>query len=116
VNVVILLPDDGSSGTYSLSNTNSSGASYSSNTISATQWSTLEQAGAVFLPAAGKRKFTDSHTGFHDVGSKGYYWSASHEDQYGAKCMSFDGSNLQSYVKYERHHGQSVRLVRPVEN
>ena len=116
VNGVILLPDDWSSDTYSLSNTNSSGASFSSNTILASQWNTLEQAGAVFLPAAGKRKFTDSHTSFHDVGSKGYYWSASHEDQYGAKCMSFEESNLQSYVKYERRNGQSVRLVRPVEN
>ena len=112
VNGVILLPDDWSSDTYSLSNTNSSGASYSSNTVSATQWSTLEQAGAVFLPAAGKR----IGDGFHDVGSKGYYWSASHEDKYNAKCMYFDGSNLLSYDKYNRHNGQSVRLVRPVEN
>ncbi len=112
VNGVILLPDDWSSDTYSLSNTNSSGASYSSNTVSATQWSTLEQAGAVFLPAAGNRKGTT----FYNVGSKGYYWSASQEDKYGAKCMYFDGSNLQSYDKYERYNGQSVRLVRPVEN
>ena len=116
VNGVILLPDDWSSDTYSLSNTNSSGASFSSNTILASQWNTLEQAGAVFLPAAGKRKVTDFHTSFHDVGSKGYYWSASHEDQYGAKCMYFEESNLKSYVKHERCHGQSVRLVRPVEN
>ena len=112
MNGVILLPDDWSSDTYSLSNTNSSGASYSSNTISASQWNTLEQAGAVFLPAAGKRIGAD----FHDVGSKGYYWSASHEDKYNAKCMYFDGSNLKSYDKYNRHNGQSVRLVRPVEN
>ena len=112
VNGVILLPDDWSSDTYSLSNTNSSGASYSSNTISASQWNTLEQAGAVFLPAAGKR----IGVGFHDVGSNGYYWSASHEDKYNAKCMYFDGSNLLSYDKYNRHNGQSVRLVRPVEN
>ena len=112
VNGVILLPDDWSSDTYSLSNTNSSGASYSSNTVSATQWNTLEQAGAVFLPAAGKR----IGGGFHDVGSKGYYWSASHEDTYNAKCMYFDGSNLLAYDKYNRHNGQSVRLVRPVEN
>ena len=115
VNGVILLPDDWSSETYTLNSTNVKDASFSSNTISASQWNTLEQAGAVFLPAAGKRKFTD-HTSFHDVGSKGYYWSASHEDKYGAKCMYFEESNLQSYVIYERCHGQSVRLVRPVEN
>ena len=112
VNGVILLPDDWSSETYTLNSTNVKDASFSSNTISALQWNTLEQAGAVFLPAAGNRKGTD----FYNLGSKGYYWSASQEDKRGAKCMYFDGSNLQSYDKYERCNGQSVRLVRPVEN
>ena len=73
VNGVILLPDNWSSSTYSLSNTNSSGASFSSNTITATQWAALESAGAVFLPAAGYR-YGNS---VDNVRSFGYYWSAS---------------------------------------
>ena len=55
INGVILLPDTWSADTYSLSNVNDSGASYSTNAILGEQWSVLEQAGAVFLPAAGNR-------------------------------------------------------------
>ena len=108
VNGVILLPDDWSSDTYSLSNTNSSDASYSSNTVSATQWSTLEQAGAVFLPAAGYRLGTS----VSNVNSRGYYWSAS----YGAWCVYFIDTDLTTECISQRYPGQSVRLVAPAEN
>ena len=108
VNGVILLPDDWSSSTYSLSNTNSSGASFSSNTLTASQWSTLEQAGAVFLPAAGSRLGTS----VINVGSCGCYWSASCNDSSRAYFVSFYGSYLYTIdnVNY-RYDGQSVRLV-----
>ena len=112
VNGVILLPDDWSSGTYSLSNTNSSGASFSSNTISASQWNTLEQAGAVFLPAAGWRG-----TSVFDVGSYGYYWSASCSGDSRAWYVYFgDGVLSTGNDSYYRHYGRSVRLVAPAEN
>ena len=106
VNGVILLPDDWSSDTYSLSNTNSTGASFSSNTISASQWNTLEQAGAVFLPAAGLR----IGTSVSYVGSYCYYWSASYGNSnqaYGVYFYSLGslGSND------SRDCGYSVRLV-----
>jgi len=112
VNGVILLPDDWSSDTYSLSNTNSSDASYSSNTVSATQWSTLEQAGAVFLPAAGYR----SGTSVNNVGSNGEYWSASYSNSYLARYVGFNGTILSAGYVDGRYYGQSVRLVAPAEN
>lgn len=42
---VILLPDDWSVSYYNLNNTNTSGASFTSNTITSAQWTSLEQFG-----------------------------------------------------------------------
>ena len=112
VNGVILLPDDWSSVTYSLSNTNKYNASFSSNTISASQWTTLESAGAVFLPAAGDR----SGTSVGNVGFSGRYWSASYYGSDGAYLVHFDDSNLYADDYDRRYGGQSVRLVRVAEN
>ena len=111
VNGVILLPDDWSSNIYSLSNTNSSGASFSSNTLTASQWSTLEQAGAVFLPAAGYRYGTS----VGNVGSLGHYWSASYGDSYNARYVLFRDSVLYTGNNNYRCYGYSVRLVRVAE-
>ena len=112
VNGVILLPDDWSSDTYSLSNTNSSGASFSSNTISASQWSALEQAGAVFLPAAGYRNGASVYL----VGSNGCYWSTSYIFSSSAIRVFFDGSHVGLDYNFSRIVGFSVRLVRVAEN
>jgi hypothetical protein len=107
VNGVILLPDDWQSSYYSLSSTNSPGASYSSNNIPATQWATLEQHGAVFLPAAGGRYGTSVSY----VGSSGYYWSASCGYSYSAWLVDFDSSGLGTGNSSSRGYGRSVRLV-----
>lgn len=112
VNGVILLPDDWSSDTYSLSNTNSTGASFSSNTISASQWNTLEQAGAVFLPAAGHRY----RTSVNDVGGYGSYWSTSYYDSLRARDVYFYGSSLSTDDYSDRCYGFSVRLACVAEN
>ncbi len=91
VNGVILLPDDWSSETYNLKNTNTSGASFSGNQISATDWiSKLEANGAVFLPAAGWRYGTNVYF----VGSYGYYWSATYYFSGGAYYVYFYDSGL----------------------
>ena len=113
VNGVILLPDDWSASYYSLSNTNQNGALFGSNEISSTQWSTLEQHGAVFLTAAGQRNGTS-------VGDVGYglYWSASYQYQYDnyAYYVSFSDSHLNPQNNYAyRYYGRSVRLVRNVQ-
>lgn len=110
VNGVILLPDDWSSSTYTLNNTNSSGASFSSNMITATQWTTLEDAGVVFLPASGRRYGTP----VYDVGSFGCYWSASYNGISYARNVGFSDSSLYTDYGSYRCDGQSVRLVRIV--
>ena len=108
VNGVILLPDDWSSSYYSLSNTNNSGASFSSNVISSSNWTNSLQAhGAVFLPAAGSRYGTS----VYNVGSYGNYWSASYINSSGAYRVYFgDGSLYAGNWRY-RYLGFSMRLV-----
>ena len=110
VSGVILLPDDWSASYYSLNNTNQNSASFGSNVISSTLWSTLEQHGAVFLPAAGYR----SGSSVYNVGSDGNYWSASYSSSnYAYGVLFYDsGLNPQSSGRYS---GYSVRLVRNVE-
>ena len=111
VNGMILLPDDWSASYYTLSNTNTSSASFSSNTITASQWSTLEQHGAVFLPAAGIRYGTL----FDYLGIKGRYWSASYGNSSTVHYVYFDGSSLYPQDLDYRFIGLSVRLVRSVQ-
>ena len=104
---VILLPDNWSSSTYSLNNTNQGSASYSSNTISISQWSIIENAGAVFLPAAGYRRGTTASF----VNSHGDYWSASFLDRNLACIVSFTGEYLYPLAGSSHYQGQAVRLV-----
>ena len=111
VNGVILVPDDWSASTYALSTTNSIGASYASNIISQSEWtSVLEPAGCVFLPAAGYRSGTSvSIAGFY-----GLYWSSSCGNSSDAYYVYFGGGGLYAHESYGnyRYYGRSVRLVR----
>ena len=111
VNGVILLPDDWSSSTYSLSNANNDEADFSSNTLTGSQWSTLEQVGAVFLPAAGYRYGTSVSNG----GYYGDYWSASYGNSSRAYGVHFHDLGLYTYSDNYRDYGLSVRLVRVAE-
>ena len=109
VNGVILLPDDWSSSTYSLNNTNSSNSNYSSNVISAAQWYALENEGAVFLPAAGGRNGTNPY----NVGTLGYYWSSTYDsnNNNNAYFVLFNNVSLITDCSDYRCRGRSVRLV-----
>lgn len=112
VNGIILLPDDWNENTYSLNNTNSNSANFSSNTLTVSQWSILEQAGAVFLPAAGSRDVI----WVSNVSSLGCYWSASYSDSDYAYSVHFSDSDLNPvYNDDYRFKGLSVRLVCPVQ-
>lgn len=109
VNGVILLPDDWSSETYNLKNTNTSGASFNGNQISATDWaSMLEANGAVFLPAAGWRL----GTGVYYVGSDGYYWSATYRSSDYAYDVYFGGSILNAEECATRSRTETKRYAR----
>ena len=115
-NGVILLPDDWDASTYDLNNTNSSGANFTSSTITAADWTnTLEANGAVFLPAAGYR--SGSLVGVA-ANNNGFYWSASYYDSKQAYNLYFNTSNLytdNNTTNTNRYYGVSVRLVRNVE-
>ena len=111
VNGVVLLPDDWSTSYYDLNNTNVINASFSDNTITVSEWSILEQHGAVFLPATGYR----FGTSVKNVGSNGYYWSSSFVNSTYAYGLYFHDANLSSQDCSNRTYGRSVRLVHVVE-
>ena len=109
VNGIILLPDNWSVDIYSLNETNTIGSSYNSNDIAESQWTILENAGAIFLPAAGNRGGT---TSFNSVGSEGCYWSSSHLNySNSAYDICFSDLNLRLDWGHSRWAGLSVRLV-----
>ena len=79
-------------------------------TFTAEQWSKLETAGAVFLPASGYR----SGLNMELVQAYGFYWTTSASnvrDVYALRIFS-SGSNVYSF---DRICGGSVRLVKDVE-
>ena len=112
VNGMILLPDNWNTSYYSLYETNSSiyDPNYNINTITASQWSSLELHGSVFLPAAGCRCGTSVD------GDLGRYWSASVERTSSFGSYRFDalymmfGTSGAIWDVY-RTYGFSVRLV-----
>ena len=109
VNGIILLPDNWSVDIYILNETNTIGSSYNSNDIAESQWTILENAGAIFLPAAGNR---GGATSFISVGSEGCYWSSSQLNYSNAAYnIGFSDLNLSLDWGHSRWAGLSVRLV-----
>ncbi len=123
VNGVILLPDnwqlpDGASFIASTTKGlalqgnmyfNGEGDNFSHNTYNLVQWYVLEDAGAVFLPAAGYR----SGSVMNDVGSHGYYYTPTPYNGIKAYSLFFGpyAFHAQGSTK-ERKCGMSVRLAR----
>ena len=113
---LILLPDNWNESYYYLNNTNETCAIFNSNVISKNQWATLEQYGAVFLPAAGYRRGTSTRK----VDSIGYYWTPEHGEEIidheewiiGTSWTEAFGSDLAPEEQY-RSYGCSVRLIHP---
>lgn len=85
---------------------------FSDNTYTAKQWEKMEDAGAVFLPAAGGR----NGTGVNGAGSYGTYWSSTQYDSYNAYKLGFDMSVLGPQGPFYRYCGFSVRLVQVLMN
>lgn len=106
---LILLPDNWNTDTYTLNNTNAGGFPFDSNIITEIQWLTLENAGAIFLPVAGRRFGTE----FSYNGGDGCYWSASYraESPNNAYALAFWSNSLHSNYSLTRSFGFSVRLV-----
>ena len=131
VNGTILLPDNwttpsGLSFTVSTSTGlvwtddmyyyDSNGEHFGDNTYTAAQWKSMEDNGAVFLPAAGVRNGTDVRR----VGSIGIFWSSTpydkstHYDENDAYVylFCFNSHDLGPQYDDKRYLGFSVRLVR----
>ena len=73
-------------------------------------WEAMEAAGAVFLPAAGRR----SSNSIAYVGDYGCYWSSSAKDSDYAYYVEFYSSNVGAAAQCNRGLGCSVRLVEDV--
>lgn len=112
---LILLPDEWewpeeitewSTGTF---------ASYTTYTFNSTTWDIMEDAGAIFLPAAGIRK-TDPKV--ENVDANGYYWSSTiGKDANKASYMMFTtDKNINNALVFkndaDKVNGYSVRLVK----
>lgn len=117
VNGLILLPDNWTLPEGCTFNFYSGNSNYrfSNNTYTIDQWELMENAGAVFLPAAGVCNTNTGVTGV--VGTRGYYWSSTH-DNYSVTNYYLYAWNLcfyENYMNYNnstnRNTGSSVRLV-----
>ena len=87
---------------------NSNGTNYGDNTYTSEQWSKMEQAGAVFLPASGSR----SDTNVGDVGNIGRYWSSTGHEEFYAYGVDFQSNSLNPQTNLVRDCGFSVRLAK----
>jgi hypothetical protein len=116
---LLLLPDNWQTSIYNLTSPNATWSSYSSNTITIENWTNiLEPNGVVFLPAAGERGGSETMMidWIGNVGSDGYYWSATSGSSYNyAYRLTFDGNRFFNTNVDYRPCGMSVRLVRNAE-
>lgn len=112
-NGLILLPDNWNSSSYTLNSTNSATATFTSNVISYSNWtSALEANGAVFLPVSGVRNDTTIYVIEH-----GCYWTSTHSgygDNDYASQYYFTDENI-GFSSAKKYSGCAVRLVRPVQ-
>lgn len=117
VNGVVLVPDIWNDSSYYLFDTSLFGGHYSDNVISSEQWASLEEHGAVFLPAAG------THYGDEIIHAEkwGNYWSASCYIYTGYQYYYYYASHIEFVAPYIycyfscRNYGESVRLVKDAE-
>jgi hypothetical protein len=92
-------------------NVNTTGASFDSNTYTVADWTKMESAGCVFLPAASSRNGST----VNNPGESGYYWSATPESEVGALNVFIGPTFMTPVSKNSRKIGFSVRLVKEVD-
>ena len=111
---IILFPDtythpDGVTAPTCVNATGDTG--WNDNNYSSADWTKMESAGCVFLPAAGYRNGST----VYGAGTGGYYWSATPNGTSSAYGVGFySGYPFPAYY-CDRDGGCSVRLVRQVE-
>ena len=110
---VILFPDsythpDGVTAPTGVNATDETG--WDGNSYTAADWTKMESAGCVFLPAAGMR----SGSSVYSPGTQGRYWSATPIAADYAYRVYFTSGNLNPAAADVRRLGLSVRLVQEV--
>ena len=126
---LLLLPDGWTADGVTLTITGTSGA-FTTNELDLDEWNTLQNQGAVFLPAAGANivgeemyagQAEEEYKNVIQSGTFGYYWLATAADDdamYGNKRANvtiFYDSHIYSYSWRDRSMGSSVRLVQDVQ-
>ena len=120
VDGLVIFPDSFAFPTEGVRLISSSSINYANGTsykpLSEAEWSILERAGCVFLPAIGRREAKEviwESTGNHDFN---YYSSSTAHNSATIKFMGFNKRKVQSYIQgYGRYIGMGVRLVRDVQ-
>ena len=119
---LLLLPDDWDASIYPLQSCNQT-QGFTINEISITDWIVMENNGAVFFPAAGKRE----GTWMEYVGESGGYWTSTYMPYSDnsvspyAFCLNFSHEQWNGYPSIDWQgidngsFGRSVRLVRVVQ-
>ena len=90
---------------------NTDGKNYKHNEYTSAQWTQMESAGAIFLPAAGYRWDNEVYMEDSDLDYMGYYWASTPYDNWEGYLLYFDGYELSPQNKNSRIYGQTVRLV-----
>lgn len=89
---------------------------YSDNVYTKSDWSIMEQAGAVFLPAAGRRWGTNIKN--YPANPWGVYWSSTagnYEREGNVRALSFYMSGVTPLAETSRVWGCSVRLIQEIK-
>lgn len=109
---LVIFPDSYShpAGVTAVASANTTGAAFTTNSWSGEDWTKMETAGAVFLPAAGFRNGTSVIV----VGSNGYYWSSTPNGTDNAYGLNFSSYGVSPAAYSSRSYGVSVRLVQEV--
>lgn len=116
VNGLILLPDNWIAPEGIVFNTTLSTADdidlyQTVNNYSLSQWTKMEERGAIFLPAAGRRDGTT----IDYLGHYGGYWSSTVKDADYAYSLTFDSRGIYPSYNFNRRYARSVRLVQDVK-
>ena len=109
VNGLLILPDNWKATTYALNNTNEYDAAFNTNVISDADWTTIENAGAIFLPTTGQ---IEGHV-FLDINNN--YWSSNiYVINNSGYVIYFDNTsaNLGCATNNELYVGAAVRLIK----
>ncbi len=110
---VILFPDtythpDGVTAPTGVNATGNTG--WNDNSYTVADWTKMESAGCVFLPAAGYRGGSEMVS----PATIGYYWSATPINVLNTYSVYFGSSSLNPVYSNNRNYGCSVRLVQEV--